>query len=160
MDSLNECILEYTRQLDRGLIQKAYKGIMEFMSELSSDLERRYPDYSVSALYFGYMDMTYFAFTPPELKKMKLKIAIVFLHQEHRFELWLAGNNRAVQAEYIERLSHKDLGGYKLSKAEPGVDSILETRIAEHPDFDALEGLKNQIEEKAMDFVNVISSIL
>jgi len=35
------------------------------------------------------MDMTYFAFTPSELKEKKLKIAIVYLHEQNRFDAWL-----------------------------------------------------------------------
>jgi len=41
---------------------------MTFMSELRSYLESKYPDYTAGNLYFGYMDMTYFAFTPADLK--------------------------------------------------------------------------------------------
>ncbi len=57
------------------------------MSGLSTYLKNRYPDYTAGALYFGYMDMMYFAFTPSDLKKMKLQIAIVYLHEEGRFEV-------------------------------------------------------------------------
>ena len=51
---LNDDIREYKVQLSKGHIQRAYKGIMAFMSDLKSHLEGRYPDYSASALYFGY----------------------------------------------------------------------------------------------------------
>jgi hypothetical protein len=127
---LNDDIREYKSQLGKGSIQKAYKGIMTFMSDLRAYLAGRYPDYSASALYFGYMDMTYFAFTPAELKDMKLKAAIVFLHEECRFEVWLAGSNRKVQADYIEMFKNKDIGKYALSQVSPGVDSIIESIIA------------------------------
>jgi len=73
MNTLNEHIREYQLQLSKGHIQKAYKGIMTFMSSLKSQLEKAHPDYFTSALYFGYMDMTYFAFTPPDLKEKKVK---------------------------------------------------------------------------------------
>ena len=36
MDSLNDCVKEYTIQLGKGQIQKAYRGIMTFMSDLKS----------------------------------------------------------------------------------------------------------------------------
>ena len=102
MPSLNDSIKEYTRQLQLGEIQTAYKGIMSFMSGLKTHLESRHPDHALSGLYFGYMEMTYFAFTPLELKQHGLKIAIVYLHEQNRFEVWLGGANRKVQAEYIE----------------------------------------------------------
>jgi hypothetical protein len=160
MDSLNEQIREYTIQLGNGHIQKAYKGIMTFMSDLRAYLEGKYPDFTAGALYFGYMDMTYFAFTPSELKNRKLKIAIVYLHEECRLELWLAGSNRQIQADYIELLSRKNIGGYSLSQIHPGIDSIIAASIVERPDFDDAEGLKKQIEEKTMEFVNNITIIL
>lgn len=41
------------------------------LSDLRIYLEGRHPDYSAGNLYFGYMDMTYFAFTPAALKEKK-----------------------------------------------------------------------------------------
>jgi len=160
MESLNEYIKEYKIQLSKGIIQKAYRGIMIFMSGLKNDLEKNYPDFIVSSLYFGYMDMTYFAFTPSDLKNKKLKIAIVFLHEQERFEAWLGGSNRKVQSEYIEKLKHKKIGNYKLSQVLPGVDSIIESILMEQPDFNHPEELKMQIEERTIRFINDISSLL
>ncbi len=160
MISLNNHIREYTNQLRKGHIQKAYKGIMTFMSDLKVYFESKYPDYSASALYFGYLDMTYFAFTPAVLKDMKLKIAIVYLHEECKFELWLVGKNRQIQADYIELLSHKNIGGYTLSQINPGVDSIISSLIVERPDFDNTDELKKQIEVKTLEFTKDINSFL
>lgn len=160
MDSLDEQIQEYRNQLQKGYLQKAYQGIMTFMSSLKTYLEKSYPDYVSSGLYFGYMDMTYFAFTPSNLKKKKLKIAIVYLHEEGRFEAWLGGSNRKIQAQYIERLSDKNIGGYKLSQVLPGVDSIIESILVEQPDFNNLDGLKLEIERKTIEFINDITSLL
>ena len=160
MDSLNNYISQYKALLNKGHIQKAYKAIMTFMSGLGTYLEKKYPAYTVSALYFGYMDMTYFAFTPPGLKGKKLKIAIVYLHQQGRFEAWLGGSNRKIQAEYIELLSGTNTGKYKLSKVFPGVDSIIESILVEQPDFDRPGELKMEIEKKMLEFINDITSIL
>ncbi|OUL08698.1 hypothetical protein B0533_07300 [Sedimentibacter sp. SX930] len=160
MESLNECIMEYTAQLRKGQIQKAYKGILTFMSELRSYLESGYPDYTAGSLYSGYMDMTYFAFTPPDLKNKKLKIAVVYLHEKGVFEVWLAGNNRKIQAEYIALMSHENIGKYKLSQAIPGVDSIIESILVEKPAFDHPEALKQEIEKMTMAFVKDMISIL
>lgn len=160
MGSINEYIMEYTAQLRKGQIQKAYNGIMTFMSELRSYLASRYPDYTAGSLYFGHMDMTYFAFTPPDLKNKKLKIAVVYLHEKGVFEVWLAGNNRKIQAEYIALMSRENIGEYKLSQVNPGVDSIIESILVEKPDFDHPEALKQQIEKMTMEFVKDILSIL
>ncbi len=159
-NSLNTCIQEYKIQLDKGYIQKAYKGIMAFMSDLRAYLDRNSPDYSTGAIYSGYMDMTYFAFTPPALKEKQLKIAIVFLHEDCRFEVWLAGSNRKIQADYIELFKAKDLGKYTLTQIKPGVDSIIESVIVERPDFNDFNELRKQIETATMGFIKDIISIL
>lgn len=160
MESINESIKEYATQLSKGRIQKAYKGIMTFMSELRSYMGSRYPDHTAGSLYFGYMDMTYFAFTPADLKNKKLKIAVVYLHEKGVFEVWLAGNNRKIQAEYIASMSSANIGKYKLSQLIPGVDSITESTLVEKPDFDNPDELKKQIEKKTMEFIKDITSIL
>jgi len=106
------------------------------------------------------MDMTYFAFTPSDLKDKKLKIAIVYLHEDGRFEAWLGGSNRKIQAWYIEQLSHKNTGGYKLSQVLPGVDSIIESILVEQPDFNNPERLKLDIERMTVEFITDITSLL
>jgi hypothetical protein len=160
VESLNDQIQEYRLQLGKGHIQKANKGIMTFMSSLKSDLEKAYPDYFTSALYFGYMDMTYFAFTSPKLRDKKLKIAIVYLHEEGKFEVWLGGNNRKIQTQTIKCLENQDVGKYHLSHVQPGVDSIIESILVEQPNFDHLETLKEQIEEKTNIFIDDMIAIL
>ena len=160
MESLNALIEEYTAQLRKGQIQKAYKGIMTFMSGLKTYMENRYPEYSASALYFGYMDMTYFAFTPPDFKSKQLKIAIVYMHAQGRFEIWLCGSNRKIQTEYSKRMKQINIEGYQLSRVAPGVDSIIETILVERPDFAHPEELEKQIEKKAIDFINDIARLL
>jgi hypothetical protein len=47
-----------------------------------------------------------------DLKIKKLKIAIVYVHEKGIFEVWFAGNNRKIQAEYIELMSYKNIGKY------------------------------------------------
>lgn len=160
MESMNSYIEEYTKLLRKGHIQKAYKGIMTFMSGLKKYMENKCPEYTSSALYFGYMDMSYFAFTPLKLKEKNLKIAVVYLHEQNRFEVWLIGVNRRVQAEYIEKMKHIDIRDYKLSHINPGVDSIIELQIVEHPNFDYVEDLRQKVESKTMEFAENILSIL
>jgi hypothetical protein len=129
------------------------------MSGLKNYLGSKHPEYATSALYFGYLDMTYFAFTPPELKERNLKIAVVYLHEQNRFEVWLGASNRKVQAEYIELFKGKIIG-YKLSQTGPGVDSIIEMQIVDQPDFEQAEDLRQKVEGKTIEFVNNIISVL
>ena len=160
MNALNDSIREYQTQLKKGQIQEAYRGIMGFLSGLSAYLAGRHPDFTASALYFGYMDMSYFAFTPSFLREKKLKLALVYLHETGRFELWLAGSNKKVQAEYIELLKNTALGVFKLSQPGPGTDSILEVLLIEQPDFEYPDDLKQAIETKLLERANELSALL
>lgn len=160
MESLNLEIKEYQHQLSKGHIQKAYVGIMTFMTSLKSYLHKKYPDHATSTLYLGYMDMSYIAFTPSHLKEKKLKIAIVFLHKVCRFEAWLVGANRKIQSKVINRLSNQNIENYKLSRVSPGVDSIIETILVEQPDFDMPNALIKQIEEKTIGFIDDMTTLL
>jgi hypothetical protein len=74
---------------------------MGYIMELRVFLKNKYPEYFVSGnMYPGYLDMPYFSFFPKSFKQRKLKVAIVFLHDTCRFEVWLAGYNKPVQAKY------------------------------------------------------------
>ena len=160
MNSINRAVEEYTEQLKSGRIRQAYRGIMSFMSGLKAFMERLHPDLAFSSLYPGYMDMTYFACTPPALKEKGLKIAIVYLHEENRFELWLSGSNKKIQAEYISLLQTRDTGGCKLSQSKPGVDSILETRLPDQPDFDHAKDLMERIERETIHFMEISGQLI
>jgi hypothetical protein len=87
VESMNDLVREYTDQLSKGRIQKAYREIMSFMSNLRTYLVEKNPEYTTGALYSGYIDMTYFAFTPSNLKSRKLKIAVLYLHERNSFEV-------------------------------------------------------------------------
>ncbi|HAO61382.1 MAG TPA: hypothetical protein DCQ90_05455 [Erysipelotrichaceae bacterium] len=160
MKPFNDDVVAYTEVLRDGKIQRAYRGILEFMSSLRSRLEQNHPDHFVSALYAGYLDMTYFAFTPSILKERRLKIAIVYLHPDHRFEVWLGAINRNVQKETLRQLEGKDIFGYKRGEIKPGEDAILSSILVDHPDFDTKEKLENMIEEGTLTFIQDVVKIL
>ena len=101
---------EYKRQMEKGVVSKAYKGLMEFIMDMRMQFKNKYPEYYVSGnIYFGYMDMTYFSFFPESLKARQLKIAVVFIHDTCRFEVWLAGANKQVQTKYWKLFKRKGM---------------------------------------------------
>ncbi len=110
MKTLQENMAEFKKQLEKGTIQKAYLGLMEYMMSLKNHFSSKYPDYSTSgSLYNGYMDMTYFSIFPRSLKDRDLKIAIVFLYDMFRFAIWLSGKNKRILAKYWRSLKDRDL---------------------------------------------------
>ncbi len=152
---------EYHKQLQKGLIQKAYTGLMEYIMHLRTHFQSKHPDYSVSgSIYYGYMDMTYFALFPEALKQLKLKAAIVFLHEAFRFEVWLSAYNKQVQARYWKLFKESDWRKYRLVPSTKGADSILEHVLVDNPDFSDLEALTQRIEAQTLQFIQDVEGFL
>ncbi len=161
MESFQQNINEYRNQLEKGSIQKAYKGLMEYIMNLRTYFKNKYPGYFVSgSIYQGFMDMTYFSFIPESFKQRNLKIAIVFSHDTFRFEAWLAGYNKQVQSQYWKLFKESDWNKYHLVQSTKGVVSILEHVLADNPDFTDLDGLTKQIESEALKFIRDVESFL
>jgi hypothetical protein len=162
MGSFQESINEYKKQLKKGVIQEAYQGLMEYMMGLRTYFQKKYPDFFVSgSIYYGFMDMTYFAIIPESLKRRKLKIAVVFVYEPFRFEVWLSGANRQVQKKYWALIKE---GGWNKYKVVPqdvkGVDSILEHVLVDDPDFSDLDALTKQIEKATLNFTRDVERFL
>ena len=128
---------------------------------LRSYFENQYPDFSVSgSVYQGYMDMTYFAFFPQSLKFRKLKVGIVFVHCPFRFEVWLLGYNKGVQAKYWKLFKESGWNKYRIPSTTKWVDSILEGILVDNPDFSDLNALTQQIERGTLNFIDDVESFL
>lgn len=161
METLQTLMKEYRCQMKLGIIPNAYKGLMEYILTLRNHFANRYPHFSVpGSIYFGYMDMTYFSLLPDELKNRKLKIAVVFIHETCRFEVWLSAVNKQVQARYWEFFKQSGWDKYRLVPAIQGADSILEQVLDDHPDFSDLEALTRKIESGTVDFIDNVVGFL
>jgi len=161
MDSFHKSMLELKSQLEKGGIQKAYQGLMEYFMELRTHFQKKYPDHFVSSsLYYGYMDMTYFAFIPPSLKERNLKPAIVFVYDTFRFEVWLAAANKQVQSKYWEMIKESGWNKYRLVPMVKGYDAIIENVLVEEPDFRDLDALTEQIERGTLNFIEDVERFL
>lgn len=153
MNNLNQHIKHYNHQLNLGHIQKAYRGIMEMMSQLKITWDNQYPEIPSGALYAGYMDMTFISVKPAVLSDVDLRVSIVYLHECHTFELWLVARNRKIQSRIHDQLKKKELGRYTLSELGPGIDSIIAMICTADPDFDNVEELIKEIIEKTQHFI-------
>jgi hypothetical protein len=153
MNNLNRHIEHYNQQLSLGHIQKAYRGIMEMMSQLKITWDNQYPETPSGSLYAGYMDMTFISVKPTVLSDMDVRVSIVYLHESHTFELWLVARNRKIQSQIHNQLKAKEIGKYTLSDLGPGIDAIISTILIADPDFDNVEFLIQEIMEKTQHFI-------
>lgn len=149
MGSFEEAIEESKQLLEKGTIQKAYQGLMEFVR----NFKMKYPEYSLPGnIYYGYMDMIYFSVIPEYLKQHKLKIAIVFDYETFRFEVWLSGFNRDVQVRFKDQIEESGWRKHHLTSNPKKDDYILEYVLVNDPDFGNLDDLTAQIEKGVIDF--------
>jgi len=161
MKSFHEYMSEYRKQMQKGDIQEAYKRLMEYIMGLRLHLKNKYPDYFVSGcIYYGYMDMTYFSFFPESLKRKKLKIGIVFIHDTCRFEVWLFGYNKTVQTKYWKLIKESNWDKYTIPVTTKGADSIMEYILVDNPDFSNLDTLTKQIEKGTLKFIKDVENFL
>jgi len=161
MGSFPDSMNEYKNQLKKGYLQEAYQGLMEYMRDLRSYLQNKYPEYSGSrSIYYGYMDMTYFSLFPKALRSRKLKIPIVFVHDTFRFEVWLSGSNRNIQTDYWNLLKESNWNKYTLTPDPRAIDYVIDHILIDDPDFSDLDSLTGQIERGTLEFIRDVEGFL
>jgi hypothetical protein len=152
---------EFKDLLATGTIQKAYQELVSYMMGLKNTLSQKYSgSFSTGSLYQGYMDMSYFAFTPETLRALGLKIAIVFVYEPFRFEIWLAANNKKIQEKYWNLIRERSWDKYHVVPAIQGYDSILEHVLVDDPDFSDPQALSKLIDDGLFDFIHDVESYL
>lgn len=160
MTSIRKDMEEFRRQLEKGSVPRAYRALLSYIMGLRTHFQKNLADSTVSGLYQGYMDMTYFALFPSSLKPRNLKIAIVFNYDAFRFEAWLSGGNREVQRQYWEWIKDGDWPEYRVVTQGKGIDSILECDLATGFDLADPDALTATIESGTVAFIDDIESYL
>ncbi len=161
MTTFQESMQAYRCLLEEGLLQQAYRGLMDYMLALKTHFKNKYPEYFVSGgLYYGFMDMTYFSITPAALKERALKIAVVFVHETFTFEVWLSGSKRLIQAEYWQKIKESGWSKYRLVADPEREDAVLQHTLAADPNFSDLEALSARIEQGTLAFTRDVQAFL
>lgn len=160
MKTLNQLIKEYTCSLQKGEVQLAYKGILEYFGKLRADFIKKYSDYDISSIYQGYMDMSYFSVFTKSLKEKGLKIAIVYLHEKGCFEVWLSARNRETAIQYESLICDNDFDGITVFHDESNPDAIIECTLTSSPDFEDQKSLTDIIEQGTEKFIAVMDLII
>ena len=140
--SLNDRVSAYKEAFASGEIQETHQKLVGIVQSLRTEFVKRYTGkFSVAGVMHGYIDFTYFYLQNDFLKSHKLKLAVVFNHQQVRFELWLLGQTKDVQIRYWEKLKG-------LSWVNPAVMpeySIFEVTLLSNPDFDNITALSKSV---------------
>ncbi len=146
MKDFNYYVDKYKEQLDKGDIQEAYVGLVKYVTRLGTTLSKNLSKhYSFGSLFQGYMDYTYFYYSNDFMKKRKLKMGLVLNHTKMQFEIWLLGQTIPIQEKYWEYFKSTKWNKDRVTRPKY---SILETVLIEIPNFNDLEKLSKQIENK------------
>lgn len=78
MKALNQLISDYTACLRQGELQLAYREILAFLGKLRAGFIKRYPQYGISGVYQGYMDMSCFSLSAKSFRDRDLRGDIVY----------------------------------------------------------------------------------
>jgi hypothetical protein len=154
MKDLNYFVDKYKEQLDKGDIQEAYVGLVKYVTRLGTNLANNLADtYSFGSIFQGYMDYTYFYYTNDFLKSRKLKMGLVLNHRKMKFEIWLLGQTIPIQEKYWEYFKSTKWNKERTTRPQY---SILETVLIDKPNFNDLEKLSKQIENKLISITDEI----
>lgn len=143
--SLNDRISAYKEAFASGEIQETYQRLVGIVQSLRTEFKKKYKgEFSVASVMHGYIDFTYFYLQNDYLKKNKLKLAIVFNHQQAHFELWLLGQTKDVQIRYWKKLK----GVLWVNPEVMPEYSIFEVTLLANPDFDNIAGVFSSVHSK------------
>lgn len=161
MASLSAYLLDFKHQLHQGKIIKAYQGLLDYIRSLRSYFQKNHPEWYVPGnIYYGYLDMTYFALIPESLKDRQLKIAVVFNYDTFSFEAWLSGANREVQSRIWNIIRASGWDPYPLAADPKKEDHIIRCTLVEDPDFNDLVALTQRIDGGIVGFIQNVEAFL
>ncbi len=143
---LNDYVAAYKDQLEIGDVQKAYIGLVKYVTRLGTTLSKNLSEsYSFGNLFQGYMDYTYFYYSNDFLKKRKLKMGLILNHTKMQFEVWLLGQTIPIREKYWEYFKSTKWNENRMTRPQY---SILETVLIANPNFNDLDKLSKQIQDK------------
>jgi hypothetical protein len=89
-----------------------------------------------------------------------LKIAIVFVYDSFRYEIWLSGINWDVQAKYWDLLRDKGWDEHYLASNPRKVDYVIAHVLVGNPDWSNLTALTREIEAGTVAFIKDVEAFL
>jgi len=160
MRRLNWLIGQYTHLVRQHELQLAYRGILEYLGKLRAAFMKDYPEFDVSNIYQGYMDMSYFSVSTKFMKDKGLKVALVYEHEKGHFEVWLSARNREISKRLESEFAVLNLNGIAVFHDAGNQDAIIECTLVSEPDFDDQVVLTDTICQGTKAFIDAICELL
>ena len=140
-------------------LQLFYQEFIKLFRFLRIELEKELPNFSFSSnIVENNMDFSYFQLTDPDLKEKGIKIQIVFVHKDFRFEIWASGYNRKIQSRYYNHLKNQSMK-YYLNNNPEKIDYILKAEIEKNIELDNGEIVVSKIKPVVLEMVDFMKNI-
>lgn len=144
---------EYKELLQTTNLRKGYQEFIKLFRYIRVSLEKNMPEYKFQGnIVENGMDYSYFLFTNESLKEKGLKIAIVFVHSNFQFEVWLSGYNRNYQLKYYDLLKGKNIP-FQLTDNPARKNYILRVVLEENVDISDADLLTERIQNISDDLL-------
>ncbi|BBU97004.1 MULTISPECIES: DUF7000 family protein [Providencia] len=145
MENLQQRLINYRQHLESGELKFAYEYLIKTIMQVKQYIARN-PDteFKCGNVSPGYLDYTYFPLVNSFLTARKLRFGLVLNHNTLNLELWLMGQNAAVQKEYWQCLKNSP---WNLDKTEMPQYSVLAINLLVEPDFTDKDTLFMDIEK-------------
>lgn len=148
-----ELLSEYKELLQTTNLRKGYQEFIKLFRYIRVSLEKNMPEYKFQGnIVENGMDYSYFLFTNESLKEKGLKIAIVFVHSNFQFEVWLSGYNRNYQLKYYDLLKGKNIP-FQLTDNPARKNYILRVVLEENVDISDADLLTERIQNISDDLL-------
>ena len=96
---------KYQTLLQETQMIESYQAFLRLFHRIHQSLMKEIPNFQFQKQVIeNGMNYSYFQLSDAQLKQCGLKIVVVFLHKECRFEVWLSGYNRKHQKYYHSML--------------------------------------------------------
>lgn len=153
-------LLEYKELVQNTRLIVCYQEFIRLFHWVRIELEKRMPDYKFQgSITENNMDFSYFQFTSPKLKEKGLKIAVVFVHCDFQFQVWVSGFNRRYQAHYYEVWKGRPLP-FALTSRPAQTEYILCAPLKELSDLSDGVALLGQIQNLAENLLQFVEANL
>lgn len=124
-----DLLLEYKELLQKTNLRECYQEFIKLFRYIRVSLEKSMPEYKFQGnIVENGMDYSYFSFTNHQLKEKGLKIAVIFVHRDFQFEVWLSGFSRKYQSKYYDLLKERNIP-FELTDNPAQKDYILRTTL-------------------------------
>lgn len=155
--SINKQIEIYQRSINNNSLSSTYKFLLSYMNQLQQEFSKKMSGkFLTQKVLNGYLDYSYFYFSDDFLKDRKLKLGVIYNHQNNCFELWLMGTIKQSQITYWNKLKSTSWN----KKETMPQWYVISVELISKPDFEDVNKITDLIIEKVPEIYSKLEKEL